>query len=192
MAVLIIAGVCGSGKTTLGKRVAARLRATFLDADDYHPEANREKMRSGIPLSDKDREPWLDDFGQALAEADPPDGWVVGACSALKEAYRDRLARFVPGLQWAWLEVPREALHERLTTRQHPFMSFSLLDSQLAEWEPLREGWRLPGTLTPDVVADLVVNGLRARRADSARPAGAPASSGGEPRAGVPRPVARP
>ena len=84
-------GVSSSGKSTVGKALARRLHAPFLDGDGYHPPANKEKMRAGIPLTDEDRWPWLETLATALHEAADQKGVAVGACSALKRAYRDYL-----------------------------------------------------------------------------------------------------
>ena len=124
-------GVSGSGKTTVGLALAARLGVPFADGDDLHPAANLRKMTDGIPLTDADREPWLDAVGAALA-----DGTRVVACSALRRRYRDRLRAAAPGLHVVYLEVPRAVLEERMTHRSDHFMPVALLDSQLATLEP--------------------------------------------------------
>src|SRR6201999_1439837 len=89
--IIVVMGVSSSGKTTVGKEIARRLHAPFLDADDYHSEANIKKMSAGTPLTDEDRWPWLEAFGKALHVAAAPKGVAVGACSALKRSYRDLL-----------------------------------------------------------------------------------------------------
>ena len=99
---VVVMGVSGSGKSTVGEALARRLGTRFVDADDLHPAANVGKMRSGIPLTDDDRWPWLDAVGQALAEAPAPG--VVVACSALRRAYRDRLRAFAPDTVFVALE----------------------------------------------------------------------------------------
>jgi gluconokinase len=131
---LVVMGVSGSGKSTLGASLAVAMGGVFLDADDLHPAANVAKMRAGIPLDDDDRWPWLDAVGRAVADA---DGAVVCACSALRRVYRDRLQAIVPGLAFIELAGPREVLAQRMSTRPGHFMPTSLLDSQLATWEPL-------------------------------------------------------
>jgi gluconokinase len=126
---VVVMGVSGSGKTTVGERLAAVLDLPFADADDLHPQANVDKMARGIPLTDADREPWLDAVGEALAAAR-----VVMACSALRRAYRDRLRAADPGLRLVYLHGRRELLAERMGRRDH-FMPVALLDSQLATLE---------------------------------------------------------
>lgn len=127
---LVIAGVSGCGKTTVGRALAETLGVPFLDADDFHPPENIEKMRSGQPLDDADRAPWLEALGEALAGHDS----VVLACSALKRIYRDRLRERAGPIRFVVLEVPREELEKRLRARAH-FMPPELLDSQLADLE---------------------------------------------------------
>ncbi len=127
----IIAGVSGCGKTTVGRALAERLGVPFLDADDFHPPANLAKMRSGIPLDDEDRLPWLDTLGRELAARES----VVLACSALKRRYRDRLRELAGPVDFVVLTVPRDELERRMREREH-FMPHGLLDSQLADLEP--------------------------------------------------------
>lgn len=122
-------GVSGSGKTTIGERLAAALDMRFVDGDSLHPVSNVEKMTAGIPLTDEDRWPWLDAVGAVLAE----EGVVV-ACSALRRTYRDRLRGCAPDLRLVYLHAPRELLAERMSHRDH-FMPVDLLDSQFATLE---------------------------------------------------------
>jgi len=134
---VVIAGVSGSGKTTVGTHLAQRLSARFLDADDFHPAANIAKMARGEPLDDADRRPWLAALNQALAMHLESGESVVLACSALKRAYRDRLTAGLPNAVCVMLSGSRELLQARVSERQHRFMPASLLDSQLATLEPL-------------------------------------------------------
>lgn len=126
----VIAGVSGVGKTTIGQALAERLGYPFLDADDFHPAENLQKMKSGIPLDDKDRMPWLDRLGAEISQHED----LVVACSALKKVYRDRLISRATGIQFVILTAPRRDLEQRLSSRDH-FMPPSLLDSQLADLE---------------------------------------------------------
>ncbi len=128
---IVICGVAGSGKTTIARSLATELNLPFVDADDLHSAANREKMSAGIALQDEDRVQWLDDVGKAM---DQP---VVVACSALKREYRSRLRNRHPDAVFLFLQVSRGELHNRLENRMGHFMPPSLLDSQLAIAEPI-------------------------------------------------------
>lgn len=130
---IVVMGVSGAGKSTVGQALARRLGAPFVDADDLHPPANITKMRAGTPLVDADRMPWLDLVGAALAEAPAPG--VVVACSALRRAYRDRLRRAAPDVVFVALEGDPELLAERMGARAGHFMPATLLASQLASYE---------------------------------------------------------
>ena len=128
---VVVMGVSGSGKTTVGAALADALGLRFVDGDALHPAANVAKMAAGIPLDDADRAPWLDAIGAVLAA-----GPVVVACSALKRSYRDRLRAAAPAMQLVFLEGSRELLASRMAARPGHFMPASLLDSQLATLEP--------------------------------------------------------
>ena len=130
---MVVMGVSGCGKSSVGEEIARLTSAQFVDGDDLHPEANKAKMGAGIPLDDNDRWPWLDRVGEVLAG---PKGAIV-ACSALKQVYRDRIRAAAPGTVFVHLDGSRELLWERISARQNHFMPASLLDSQLAILEPL-------------------------------------------------------
>jgi gluconokinase len=132
--ILIVAGVSGSGKTTVGALVAGRLRWRFADADTFHPEANLAKMREGVPLTDADREPWLRAITDWMDERLVADESGVITCSALKRAYRDRLLNGRPATM-VFLEASAEVLEERLRTRPGHFFPERLLNSQLSTLE---------------------------------------------------------
>lgn len=130
---IVVMGVSGCGKTTVGLALAERLGARFVEGDQLHPPQNVERMASGIPLTDTDRWPWLDAVGAALA-GDAP---VVASCSALKRSYRDRLrAQAGAPLCFLHLAGDRAALAQRMAERPGHYMPVSLLDSQLATLEP--------------------------------------------------------
>jgi gluconokinase len=133
---VVVMGVSGAGKTTIGRLLAERLGATFVEGDDFHPAANVAKMRSGTPLDDDDRFPWLEALAQRIAEAEAAQEDLVMACSALRRAYRERLARAASGVRFVHLDVPPDVLRERLQRRRGHFMPESLLLSQLATLEP--------------------------------------------------------
>ena len=133
---VVIMGVSGSGKTTVGSALAARLGWRFIDADALHPPANIAKMSGGTPLTDRDRAPWLAAVARQLAS----DGDAIAACSALRRAYRNTIAEAVPGVFFVHLAVPPATLAARMRTREGHFMPASLLESQLSTLEPLGPG----------------------------------------------------
>ena len=134
--IIIAMGVSSSGKSTVGQSIARRLHVPFLDGDGYHPEANVEKMRSGIPLTDEDRWPWLEKLAKALHEAADRKGAAAGACSALKRTYRDFLVEQAgEPILFVYLDGTREVIAERMARRKHEYMPTSLLDSQFATLE---------------------------------------------------------
>ncbi len=157
---LVVVGVSGTGKSTIGRGLAETLGVPFVEGDDLHPEANVAKMAAGIPLTDADRAPWLD---RIAAELDRP---VVVTCSALKRAYRDRLRVAAPDLVLVYLHGTPELLASRMTQRAGHFMPSSLLDSQLATLEePAADEDAIPVDvrLRPDEIVELVADHLRLR-----------------------------
>lgn len=133
--IVIVAGVSGSGKTTVGAMLAGRLNWTFADADEFHPPENVAKMHAGIALTDEDRWPWLRAIAAWMDERIAAGESAVVTCSALKRAYRDVL---LDGRSSAWvvfLTVDRERLRRRLATRHGHFFPPELLDSQLSAVE---------------------------------------------------------
>ena len=137
--VIVLIGVSGSGKSTVAERLSPALGATFLEGDSYHSSANVSKMRSGTPLSDEDRWPWLDTLGHAIAEHAAQGRTVVVACSALRRAYRDRLAKASRReLTFIHLTIDPAILKARMQARHHHFMPPTLLESQLKTLEPLQ------------------------------------------------------
>ena len=132
--VAVVMGVSGAGKSTIAAELASQLGWDLADGDDFHPPGNVAKMASGVPLTDADRWPWLDQIaGWIDAEIGNQRRGVV-ACSALKRVYRDRLRR--PQVLFVYLDVPRAELQRRLAQRADHFMPGSLLDSQLRDLEP--------------------------------------------------------
>ncbi|XP_074320418.1 gluconokinase [Silene latifolia] len=168
--VVVIMGVSGAGKSTIGNLLAEALNCPFLDADDFHPQSNKEKMSRGIPLSDDDRVPWLQVICQALKEYITCGKKAVLACSALRNTYREIIRTsdpsYVPGgpcssLKFVLLDVPVEVLSDRLKKRlaggQH-FMPPNLLKSQLELLEiDASEGVvQVDATQTPSVIVDII------------------------------------
>lgn len=130
---IVVMGVAGSGKSTLGAALAEALALPFLEGDAFHPPANVAKMAAGVPLTDEDRWPWLDALAAALREA---EAGAVMTCSALRLVYRERLrAKADHTLSFVWLKLDRDTLAERMGARVGHYMPASLLDSQLATLE---------------------------------------------------------
>lgn len=160
---VVVMGVSGSGKSTVGAALAQRLQAPFADADDFHPEANVAKMRAGQALDDDDRRPWLEVIGVWLADHEA--GGVM-TCSALKRAYRDQLRAHAPDTAFVHLHGDRDVIARRQATRPGHFMPASLLDSQFATLEPLEPD---EGGFVVDV--DQSVDEIVAQAARHLRPA---------------------
>lgn len=132
---IVVMGVSGSGKSTVGAALAQRLRVPFADADDFHPPANIAKMTAGEPLDDDDRHPWLEAIGEWLAQQCTAGG--VMSCSALKRKYRDQLRRHCPETELLHLVGTPEVIGRRQASRPGHFMPASLLISQFETLEPL-------------------------------------------------------
>lgn len=160
---MIVMGVSSSGKSTVGEVLAERLGIPFVDGDDLHPESNKEKMRSGMPLTDDDRWPWLHRVGEAIDQERSRGRAVAIACSALKRSYRDVLREHDPQALFVYLEGTRELIAERMRARHHEFMPTSLLDSQFAALEPLADDEAhvsVSIALSPDEMATAVISEL--------------------------------
>ncbi|MGH4030766.1 gluconokinase [Actinomycetota bacterium Odt1-20B] len=162
--VVVVMGVAGTGKTTIGPLLAARLGVPYAEGDDFHPPANIAKMSAGTPLTDEDRRPWLDAIGAwAHGRAAAGLGGVVSS-SALKRGYRDRLRAAAPGsLVFVHLTGDRKLIEDRMAHRQGHFMPAALLDSQFATLEPLgadEAGVDVDVAGGPDEIADRAVAAL--------------------------------
>jgi gluconokinase len=148
---IIIMGVAGAGKTTIGKALAAYLDCPFIEGDDYHPLDNRLKMAGGVPLTDSDRHPWLCKLAAELggAKSDAP---IVLACSALKDAYRSILKHCGREVNFIFLNGSRELIFKRVGERQGHFFPATLLDSQLAALEFPHEALAIDISLSVDAI----------------------------------------
>jgi gluconokinase len=161
---IVVMGVSGCGKSTVGSALAQRLGWRFADGDDFHPAANVEKMRAGIPLDDDDRAPWLARLNammrDSVAQGDP----VVLACSALRQRYRDALSCGLPGLRFVHLSGSVELIAGRLAARSHHYMPTSLLASQFAALEPPAEALALDIDAPVERLVDLILASLDTAR----------------------------
>ena len=157
---VVVMGVAGSGKSTVGPLVAAALGVVFVDGDDYHDPANVERMHLGVPLTDDERRPWLDRLHAVLVEYER-DGAVL-ACSALKGDYRQRLRGDLANVAFVALLVDRDALTARLSRRAGHFAGPELLDSQLSAFE-VDDVLSVDGERRPREVADAILAALATR-----------------------------
>lgn len=161
--IVLVGGVAGCGKTTVGVLLADMLHWPFADADAFHSQANIAKMRSGIPLTDADRKPWLTAITAWMDERIAAGESAVAGCSALKQRYRDELLDGRPEVRMAFLELGRELAHARLVGLDGHFFTAALMDSQFAELEPPQESPQLivldaakaPGQLAAEIVRRL-------------------------------------
>ncbi len=153
--VIILMGVSGAGKTTVGQLLASQLKWEFADADDYHSAANIEKMRNGIPLTDTDRAPWLETLRALITSWIATGKNAVLACSALKHAYRQEL-RIAPKVQFVYLKGTPQLLRQRLHARQGHYMTEQMLESQLAGLEEPERALAVDVDLAPvDVASEI-------------------------------------
>lgn len=156
-------GVSGCGKSSVASHLASRTDGRFLDADDFHPPANKAKMSAGIPLTDEDRWPWLDVLNGELRAHAGTVRPVFLACSALRQVYRDRLSAGLTTVRFIYLKGSRELIRQRVQSRGDHFMPPALLDSQFAALEEPRDALVAPidaplstvvGTLLPQLAGD--------------------------------------
>jgi gluconokinase len=165
--VILLMGVSGAGKTTVGTLLASQLGWEFIDADDYHSAANIEKMRNGIPLTDADRAPWLESLRAVIAARIAAKKDTVLACSALKQAYRERL-QIAPEVKVVYLRGTMPLLRQRLQERRAHYMTAQLLDTQFSALEEPTDAIVVEVNRSPaDVVAE-----IRSRLALPVRPGG--------------------
>ena len=159
--IIVVIGVSGSGKTTVGSTLASALEIPFHDADDFHPQSNIVKMKQGIPLQDIDRESWLKTLTNNLAQWEADKGAVL-ACSALKETYRTVLQSGVTNdVTWIYLYGRSELIKERTAGRRGHYFKTELVDSQIADLEPPQYGWHFDISLPVDHIVKNILNKLR-------------------------------
>ena len=156
----VVMGVCGSGKTSVGKALAAKFDATFIDGDDLHPRANIMKMAAGTPLNDEDRAPWLERIGDVFFSLQRRTLSGVIVCSALKKQYRDIIRKDNEGLIFVHLQGSMDTILERMAARQGHYMKKDMVQSQFDTLE-------VPGADEPDVVNISIEQPLDAVIADA-------------------------
>lgn len=158
--IIVLMGVCGCGKTTIGETLAEQLQWPLYDGDDFHPPANVEKMRQGTPLTDEDRLPWLqilaDEMGQCLARGES----ALFTCSALKQLYRDILVAGREQIRIVHLQGSKELIQQRLALRQDHYMPASLLDSQFAALEDPQNALEVDISPDPQIIAHYIKDRL--------------------------------
>lgn len=165
--IVVVIGVTGVGKTTIGSAVATQLGAAFEDADRYHSAANIEKMSHGIPLTDADRIPWLESLHRMLQGYHAGGLDVVLACSALRQSYRDLLGKDLPVI-WIYLKASPEAIRERIEHRHGHFAKKDLLNSQFDTLEEPQDAVIIDANSPePDVVAAVITSLQEQRRANA-------------------------
>ncbi len=160
--IVILMGVSGVGKTTIGQVLSEKLGWPLFDADEFHSPASIEKMRNGIPLDDADRWPWLDRMNAMLVEKEGRGDSVLLACSALKQVYRDRLAQGTADLRWIYLKGRFDLIRKRLEARKGHYMKAGLLESQFATLQEPGNALDIDTADTPDAIADTILHRLRA------------------------------
>jgi gluconokinase len=162
--VIILMGVAGSGKTTVGEALARRLGWAFRDADDFHQPANREKMRHGIRLDESDRRPWLDAIRASIIQTLSNRENAIYACSALKQAYRNLLAAGAENVKFVYLKGPAGLIAERLASRKGHFFDPALLQTQFDDLEEPRDVLVVDICRSPVAVADSIIAAFKLQR----------------------------
>jgi gluconokinase len=169
--IVVLMGVSGSGKTTVGEDLARRVGWRYFDADDYHPAENVEKMRSGVALTDADRWPWLDRLNRLLRERESTGENTILGCSALKQRYRDRLAQGLQDVRWIYLKGAFELIQSRLEARKHRYMPASLLRSQFQTLEEPTDALIVDIADPPERLAERIADALSVASQDARSPA---------------------
>lgn len=160
--IIVLMGVTGSGKTTVGRKLANALGCPFYDADDFHPPVNKEKMGRGIPLTDEDRRPWLEILRAKIEEWGRGKATAVLACSALKQKYRDLLSAGLE-VKWVYLKGDWETIRQRIEGRKGHFAGSQLLDSQFEALEEPDDAVVIDVQNDPGAIVSQIVQVLRGK-----------------------------
>ncbi|MCO5397199.1 gluconokinase [Ralstonia soli] len=163
--IVVVMGVSGCGKSTVGQKIAERLGCAFRDGDEFHSDANRAKMHAGIPLGDDDRKPWLESIRAYMDEMTSGGRSLVVACSALKQRYRDVLRGTAANTEFVYLKGDFELLQSRLSARKDHFFNPNLLRSQFDALEEPTDAIVVSIALAPEAIVDQAVAQLQARAA---------------------------
>jgi gluconokinase len=158
--VVVLMGVSGSGKTTIGRRLSNKLGWDFYDADDFHPQANIDKMSRGVPLTDADRWPWLEKLHKLISEYVIKNRSVVLACSALKNSHRDLLLRNVSHAVLVYLRGDHDLIKERMQQRQDHYMRAHMLDSQFESLEEPNDALIIDIDADPEAIINAIIQSL--------------------------------
>jgi carbohydrate kinase (thermoresistant glucokinase family) len=157
---IVIMGVSGCGKTTIGQGLAKQLGLPYYDADDFHPQSNIDKMKHGFPLNDEDRMPWLSNLAEHIKTWDEQGGAVL-SCSALKESYRTLLASKSTAIKWVYLKGSFELIQSRLEQRAGHYMKSNLLQSQFDTLEEPDYGIHVSIDNTPETILNSILSKLK-------------------------------
>lgn len=157
--IIQVIGVSGCGKTTIARKLSEDLGLPFFDADDFHPQANIDKMRSGKPLNDQDRESWLETLSKNLVEWEKQGGAIL-ACSALKEKYRKKLDKGLNNCHWVFLSGSYDVIFERMRKRKDHYMSEEMLRSQFEALEVPKYGIHVDIDKTPEEIVEIIKSSL--------------------------------
>jgi len=159
--IILLMGVCGVGKTTVGLLLGEAMGARYIEGDAFHSTENREKMESGTALSDDDRQPWLHTLGNQLASASSTEESVILGCSALKASYRAVLKKQCPELKTVFLHTNEELLRNRLQKRLGHFMSPDMLNQQLQILEPPQDAIKIDVSIPPKAIVSALLKHCR-------------------------------
>ena len=158
---LIVVGVSGSGKTTIGEMLAEHYSWPFFDADDFHPQENIEKMARGTALGDEDRQPWLKRLNQLIGEHVRRGDCLVLACSALKKSYRDLLSEGNEGVRFIYLKGSYDLILKRMQAREGHYMKADMLKSQFAALEEPRDALAVDISTQPEAIVAQIIEKLK-------------------------------